>query len=247
MPLESEEPGLIEAMQEELQRLRQPLYGDTADISKSPIVDLEAYFRQALEEAGTGTTRKLDVAKQVEFLKFYAACGQVATAAAMADVSYNAVTKLQKTDEKFGDMVKHAKECYADLLEAEARRRAVEGVAVPKFNKDQLLMYVREYSDTLLAMLLRAERPAKFRDFAVSNDEFRGGVLVVPNQMSADEWEQSHGAGEDAAVAGVQEAQGEPAPQPQGGAPLPGRRAPTAGAEGPGEGLSRPAAMRRRP
>ncbi len=53
-----------------------------------------------------------------------------------------------------------AKEEVADLLEAEAWRRAVEGVEKPVgWYKGKPGGYVREYSDTLLIFPLRGLRP----------------------------------------------------------------------------------------
>ena len=58
-----------------------------------------------------------------------------------------------------------ANEQGADLLEEEARRRAVNGVETPVYDKDGNLKYTKvEYSDTLLHTLLKAARPAKFRE-----------------------------------------------------------------------------------
>ena len=58
----------------------------------------------------------------------------------------------------------HAREEAADTLEAEARRRAIEGVEEPVFHKGQRVGTVRKYSDLLLIFLLKGVRPQKFRD-----------------------------------------------------------------------------------
>jgi AcrR family transcriptional regulator len=62
-----------------------------------------------------------------------------------------------------------AKRQAADKLESEAFRRAVDGVDEPligRVGKDQdgVITTVKRYSDTLLNLLLRANRPDKFRD-----------------------------------------------------------------------------------
>jgi hypothetical protein len=52
-----------------------------------------------------------------------------------------------------------------DALELEARRRAVEGVLEPAgWYKGKAGGKVRRYSDTLLVVLLKAHRPAKYRE-----------------------------------------------------------------------------------
>ena len=53
-----------------------------------------------------------------------------------------------------------------DMLEAEAWRRAKDGVEKPVFHGGQQVGTVREYSNNLLQFLLRAHRPAKYRDNA---------------------------------------------------------------------------------
>lgn len=56
-----------------------------------------------------------------------------------------------------------AVESGTDLMEDEARRRGVDGVEEPIMYKGVQVTTVRRYSDTMLAMLLNARRPEKFR------------------------------------------------------------------------------------
>ncbi|MBX6773030.1 MAG: hypothetical protein IRY83_14975 [Chloroflexi bacterium] len=51
-----------------------------------------------------------------------------------------------------------------DALEAEAWRRAVDGVERPVYQNGQRVGAVREYSDTLLIFLLKGGRPQKYRE-----------------------------------------------------------------------------------
>jgi hypothetical protein len=55
-----------------------------------------------------------------------------------------------------------AAEEAADLLETEARRRALEGVEEPVFYQGQQCGTVHKYSDTLLIFLLKGCRPEKY-------------------------------------------------------------------------------------
>ena len=57
-----------------------------------------------------------------------------------------------------------AVDAAADALELEARRRAVEGTEKPVFFQGYECGRIREYSDTLLIVLLKANRPGKFRE-----------------------------------------------------------------------------------
>ena len=51
-----------------------------------------------------------------------------------------------------------------DVIEQEARRRAVDGYDRPVFQGGKLVGVVRVYSDQLTAMLLRGRRPQIYRD-----------------------------------------------------------------------------------
>ncbi len=56
-----------------------------------------------------------------------------------------------------------AKECAADLIEAEALRRAVHGTVKPTgWYKGVPGGYIREYSDILAIFLLKGLRPEKY-------------------------------------------------------------------------------------
>ncbi len=57
-----------------------------------------------------------------------------------------------------------------DLLEEEARRRAVEGVPRERYDKDgQLISVETEYSDSLLTLLLKANKKSKFGERGQAN------------------------------------------------------------------------------
>jgi hypothetical protein len=74
-----------------------------------------------------------------------------------------------KRDPDFAARWADALEEACDALEAEARRRAVEGVEEPVVSAGKLVCTVRRYSDTLLLALLRAHRPERFaRPAAIS-------------------------------------------------------------------------------
>ena len=63
-----------------------------------------------------------------------------------------------------GNVSDEALDIAVDLLEGEARSRAVEGVEQPRFHQGRICGTVRKYSDSLLMFLLRAHRPETFRE-----------------------------------------------------------------------------------
>jgi hypothetical protein len=104
-----------------------------------------------------------------------------------------------------------------DILEAEAHRRAVEGVEKPVgWYKGRPGGYVREYSDVLLIFLLKGLRPEKYKDRL----EKRGLLANLNLELLPDPIIQRLAAGEEpmAVLASWAEALGlPPASKAQGG------------------------------
>ena len=77
-----------------------------------------------------------------------------------------------KHDPAYAVAFAQAEEKAADALEAEARRRAINGVLRYKFDKGRPITnpetgepyYELEYSDTLLIFLLKGARPGRYRE-----------------------------------------------------------------------------------
>jgi hypothetical protein len=106
------------------------------------------------------------------FLEALAETGNV-TAAAAAGISRGGAYDHRQIDEAFAAAWAEAEQVAADKLEAEAWRRAVDGVSEPVISMGKLVrdendqpVTIRRYSDNLLALLLRAHRPEKFRERA---------------------------------------------------------------------------------
>src|SRR4051794_13562219 len=98
---------------------------------------------------------------------FLAALGQtcnVVSACRAAQVSRRTAYYHREKYPRFRDAWDDAIDDAVDLMEAEARRRAVEGTERPVFYKGKQVGAIREYSDTLLIFLLKAHRPEKYRD-----------------------------------------------------------------------------------
>jgi hypothetical protein len=99
------------------------------------------------------------------FLAAVGHSGNVTHAATTVGLSRRHVYRVRAADPAFAAAWYDAVESYADLLEAEADRRAVEGVVKPLFYKGQRLpVELREYSDVLLMFRLKALRPEKYRE-----------------------------------------------------------------------------------
>ncbi|MGB8273643.1 MAG: terminase, partial [Alphaproteobacteria bacterium] len=81
-------------------------------------------------------------------------------------------------DKAFNQQVLDAMEAGTDVLEDEARRRAVDGVRKPVYQGGKRVGYVQEYSDVLLIFLLKARRPDKYRDRFEAKGDAGGGFTI---------------------------------------------------------------------
>jgi hypothetical protein len=111
---------------------------------------------------------KLTRERQERFLNALGETGIVSAAVEIAGVSRTRVYELRKRDASFAAGWEEAEERAADALEAEARRRAVEGTQEPLVSAGRIVrdddgqpIAVRRYSDNLLLALLKAHRPAR--------------------------------------------------------------------------------------
>ena len=119
----------------------------------------------------------LTQARRDAFLEALARVGVVNEAARAAGVHRVTAYKWREADEAFAADWDDALEQCADRIEAEAMRRAVDGVEEPVYQGGQLVGTKLVYSDTLLGKLLNANRPAKYRErFDVAHS---GNLSVV--------------------------------------------------------------------
>jgi hypothetical protein len=110
------------------------------------------------------TTRRARKTWDKAFLAELRLTGVVAAACEIAQVARRTVYDRREADPAFKAAWDQALEESADWLEKEARRRAEEGNLKSVYYKGELVGFDREYSDTLMALLLKANRPDKFGD-----------------------------------------------------------------------------------
>ena len=111
---------------------------------------------------------KLTGARREGFLKAVAETGNITAAVELAGTSRTRVYELRKVDEDFRAAWDEAENSASDKLEAEAWRRAVDGVQEPLISAGKIVrdddgqpIAVRRYSDNLLLALLKAHRPPR--------------------------------------------------------------------------------------
>ena len=112
------------------------------------------------------------------FLETLRRTANVSDAARAAGIDRKTAYNWRRDNVLFCDQWKQALEEAADVLEAEARRRAIEGYDEPLIYGGRLIcdaegrpVIRKRYSDGLLRMLLRAHRPAQYRDGRTESTE----------------------------------------------------------------------------
>lgn len=137
------------------------------------------------------------VGRPVEFndlrkRKFLAALrltGILGIAAGTVGVTRETVRTHRKDDKDFDQAVLDALEDYADSVEKELQRRAVEGVEKPVFYQGVRCDngQVREYSDPLLLAAIKRRRP-EYREHSAVDLNVSGGVLIIGQEKTPEEW-----------------------------------------------------------
>src|SRR5262252_4301399 len=130
-----------------MKRLREDPLDDNGNLKRSPL----QYGLKATDEN-----------KEI-VLAMLANGATYAAAAAAVGAHRRTIIKWPDRDEEFAQRWNDAVEEGIDRLEAEAIRRARDGVKRPVFYMGQVVGYVQEYSDSLLRFLLEAKRPAVYR------------------------------------------------------------------------------------
>lgn len=98
------------------------------------------------------------------FLKVYAQCGNITSAAKVAGVGRASIYIWQEHYPDFVVAMRDADLQATEVLEKEAWRRAREGHAEPVFQHGKQVGTIQRYSDQLLMFLLRARAPERYRD-----------------------------------------------------------------------------------
>jgi hypothetical protein len=101
--------------------------------------------------------------RQRAVLQAYAASGQITTACDAAAVHRTTHYFWLRTDPAYAETYAEAHAMVADLLEAEATRRAL-GWEETAYTSDGTPHTIRKYSDTLLIFRLKAALPDKYRE-----------------------------------------------------------------------------------
>ncbi|MCC6530941.1 MAG: hypothetical protein IT531_00190 [Burkholderiales bacterium] len=161
------------------------------------------------EPARRRPTKSTRLRARVTFLSALAEGLSVTLSAERACIGRDTAYDWRARDAEFLRAWESAIEQGTDLLEDEARRRAVDGIPNPVYQGGQRVGTVQMYSDRLLELLLRARRPAVYRERqSVEHSGPNGGPLqhesVEPRPaMAPAEWLRAHGVDIEAIAHGV--------------------------------------------
>lgn len=125
--------------------------------------------------------------RQAHFLSEYARGGVLKTAAITVKAGRATVYKWLHEDKRFKQLFDEATEDAVDLLESEARRRAVTGVDRPIYQGGELVGYETVYSDNLLITLLKGRRADVFRERHELTGKNGKDLYPTPHEMDDEE------------------------------------------------------------
>lgn len=124
--------------------------------------------------------------------------GTISQAASRAGISRQTVYDWQK-DKEFAAEFEEAERAYCEWLEAEIRRRAVDGVEKPviyqgklctvKVGRKTVPLTINEKSDTLLIFHAKAKMPDKYRDNVHHEHDMKGWAEAADRLREARERE----------------------------------------------------------
>ncbi len=112
-------------------------------------------------------TRKTDPVDQRKIDTFFAELARtdhVGAALRASGLAHRTVYAWKDTDPEFAQRWQEARELFADHLEAEATRRAVEGTKKGVWHQGVCVGNEQQYSDSLLALMLKAKRAREYGD-----------------------------------------------------------------------------------
>lgn len=124
---------------------------------------------------------------QGRFLTVLGQSANVSLACEAARIDRSTAYKERSRNPDFSAQWKQAIESAVDDLEAEAWRRAKEGVEKPIFQGGKQVGAIKEYSDALTIALLKAHRPEKYRENfkteAAPSETSNNGAITDPMDL----------------------------------------------------------------
>lgn len=98
------------------------------------------------------------------FLRAYARHGIASDGTVAAGITRRIYKRWRRDDEEFEENCKDAEEMANDLMEREARRRAIDGFERPIIYQGEITGEYTDFSDALMGTLMRGNKPEKYKE-----------------------------------------------------------------------------------
>ncbi len=125
--------------------------------------------------------------RKVTFLEVYSRSGNKREAAKQAGVSLRQHYNWLDRDPEYAEALQIAKEEATEVLEREAFRRGVEGWEEPVFYRGEQVGKITKYSDQLLVVLLKGNKPEKYKDRVEHTGESKSYMNIDLKNLSEEE------------------------------------------------------------
>lgn len=122
--------------------------------------EIKDYFEMEDRKWTPALAREL----KMVFLRAYARHGVISDGTLAAGITYRTFYRWQKDDEVFNEDCKTALAMANDLMEREARRRAIDGFERPIIYQGEVTGEYTDYSDSLLTTLMKGNKPEKYKE-----------------------------------------------------------------------------------
>jgi hypothetical protein len=109
-------------------------------------------------------TPKLTAELKMVFCRAYAQRGIIREGTTASGVSRRTYLRWRKDDESFNEACMEAKQMAVDVIEEEAHRRAIDGFDRPVIYQGEITDTYKDYSDSLLTMLMKGNKPEKYKE-----------------------------------------------------------------------------------
>jgi hypothetical protein len=122
--------------------------------------EIKDYFEIEDRKWTPALTREL----KMVFLRSFARHGIISDGTVAAGITYRTYYRWKRDDETFNEDCKTAESMANDLMEREARRRAIDGFERPIIYQGEVTGEYTDYSDALLTTLMKGNKPEKYKE-----------------------------------------------------------------------------------
>jgi hypothetical protein len=145
--------------------------------------------QSVLQQVLNNTTQRADkhdtrdkLQMQADVLHEYLKCGMITVAARRAKINVHWVYQWRRDDIMFRERWNQAQLQVGELIEDEAKRRAVEGYDETVYDEaGNVVAKKHKYSDTIMVQLLKGNLPDKYRDRDGGGEGGQQPLLILPS------------------------------------------------------------------